>query len=128
RYGTLLGEIRSVFENLNLITKKQDNSSVYKDNIYWQKLIAKSEASVAESFNILMSSFSREIDNISNELKNVKLQIKTEKKESNGFFDYTYEHTQLLKLFQNRIGAIETYQDFFDEIISILWERTESNL
>ena len=128
RHGTLLGEIRSVYENYYLITKKQDNSSIYKDNIYWQKLIAKSAIEVCQNFNLTMSTFSKEIDSISDELKNIKLQIRTEKKESVGVFDYTYEPDQLLELFQNRIGAIENYQDFFDEIVSILWERTENNL
>lgn len=128
RHGTLLGEIRSVYEKYYLITKKQDNSTIYKENIYWQKLISKSEKEICQSFNSLMAAFSKEIDSISDDLKNYKLQIRTEKKESVGVFDYTYEHNHLLELFQNRIGAIDNFQDFFDEIILILWERTENNL
>jgi len=128
RHGTLLGEIRSVFENYYLITKKKDNSKDYKDNIYWQKLLSKSEIELSSNFNQFMSIFSQKIDAISDELKNSKLQIKTEKKESVGFFDYSYNSKELLSIFTNKIAAIDEFEVFFEEIISILWERTEMNL
>jgi hypothetical protein len=128
RHGTLLGEIRSVFENYYLITKKEDTSKDYKDNLYWQKLLSKSELELSTSFNKTMSDFSQKIDAISDELKNKKLQIKTEKKESEGYFDYSYDSKELLKFFKKRIASIDNYEVFFEEIIAILWERTEANL
>jgi hypothetical protein len=128
RHGTLLGEIRSVFENYYLITKKEDNSSDYKDNLYWKKLNLTGEVEINKHFNNLLSVFSSNIDTISDELKNIKLQIKTEKKESSGFFDYAFETHELLGLFSNKIGAIDNFDDFFEEIFVILWERTEENL
>lgn len=128
RHGTLLGEIRSVFEKYYLITKKKDNSKEYKDNIYWQKLLAKSDVELSSLFNQIMSVFSQKIDAISDELKNKKLQIKTEKKESNGFFDYSFSESELFSLFTNKISVIDQYDVFFEELISILWKRTEENL
>lgn len=128
RHGTLLGEIRSVFENYYLITKKEDSSDNYKNNLYWQKLIHNSDKETSDTFNNLMSQFSQKIDSISEELKNKKLQIKTEKKESEGFFDYSFDNSELLQLFTKRIASITNYELFFDEIISILWEKTELNL
>lgn len=128
RHGTLLGEIRSVFENYYLITKKKDNSKDYKDNVYWQKILSKSEVELSSQFNQFMSVFSQKIDTISDELKNNKLQIKTEKKESDGFFDYSFTESELLSLFTKKIATIDKYEAFFEEIISILWERTEVNL
>jgi len=128
RHGTLLGEIRSVFENYYLITKKEDTSKDYKDNLYWQKLLSKSELELSTYFNKTMSDFSQKIDAISDELKNKKLQIKTEKKESEGYFDYSYDSKELLQFFKKRIASIDNYEVFFEEIIAILWERTESNL
>ncbi len=124
RHGTLQGEIRSVFENHNLVTKKEDTTEKYKDNKYWFK----NNVTINKKFNHLMAAFSKNIDEISDDLKNNKLQIRTEKKGSNGLFNYSYSNDDLLKIFTNRIGAINNYEEFFDEIISILWERTEINL
>jgi len=128
RHGTLLGEIRSVFENYYLITKKKDNSKEYKDNIYWQKLLSKSDTEQSLHFNQKLSDFSQKIDTISDELKNIKLQISTEKKESEGFFDYSYSKSELLSMFTNKIAGIAEFEDFFEVVISILWDRTEINL
>ncbi len=125
RHGTLLGEIRSVFENYQLLTKKVDNSDKYQDNTFWlQKNLFNSEA-VRDNFNKYLSEFSSQIDNISNNLKNKLLQISTEKKKSDGLFDYSFYENDLLALFESDIGAIEDYDEFFDTIINFLWERTE---
>ncbi len=127
RHGTLLGEIRSVFENNFLVTKKEDNSPNYKNNIYWNKLKL-SSPDIERDFKLILADFSKKIDDISEELKNKKIQIKTERRESEGFFDYSFDDNELLKIFRDRVGAIEDFDEFFEEIINILWERTELNL
>lgn len=127
RHGTLLGEIRSVFEKYYLITKK-GNSNKYEENEYWLKGNIGSNQRAKQSFDLIMSGFSENIDRISEELKNKKLQIKTEKKPSDGLFDYSYDGKSLQAIFLERMADIENYEIFFDEVIAVLWERTEINL
>ena len=75
-----------------------------------------------------MSKYYYNIDKLSEELKNKWLQVKTEKKASDGLFDYSYNEPELLSLFTDKFGAIDVYDDFFNEVIFELWERTEHNL
>jgi len=128
RHGTLLGEIRSVFENHQLITKKESDSNDYQDNPYWINKLYKLDEFRLEEFNKIMAEFSLEADKIPDELKNKTLQIKTEKKLSNGLFDYTYNQNALLDLFSEKLGGVENYDEFFDSTVDELWIRTEDNL
>ncbi|MET3029379.1 hypothetical protein ABXT06_22075 [Flavobacterium sp. UW10123] len=128
RHGTLLGEIRSVFELYNLITKKEDTSNKYQENIFWKDKLHLKSKLMENVFDDLMSKFSSEIDNICNDLKNNKIQIKTEKKNSEGLFDYSFSEFELIQIFKHQIGGINQYEDFFDTVITILWERTEKIL
>lgn len=129
RHGTLLGEIRSVFENLHLITKKDSTTGKYQDNKYWLNKFHFNNGVKKEEFNKILANFSEAVDNISEEIKNKKLQIKSEKKTSDGLFDYTYDKSNsLLALFSDKLGAIEDYDEFVDTVFDELWIRTEENL
>jgi len=128
RHGTLLGEIRSVFELYNLITKKEDTSNNYQENFFWKDKLRFKSDSIAVTFSEIMSKFSSEIDNICNDLKNNKIQIKTEKKNSEGLFDYSFNESELAQIFRYQIGDITEYEEFFDIVITILWDRTEKIL
>lgn len=128
RHGTLLGEIRSVFENYHLITKKESGTEDYQDNPYWTSKFNNIDPAKLEHFNKIMADFSSEIDKIPDELKNKVLQIKTEKKPSQGLFDYSYSRHDLLMLFRHKLGGIEDYEEFFDSTIEELWIKTEKNL
>ena len=127
RHGTLLGETRSVFENYQLITKKDALTEKYQNNEYWSNRL-ELEGNKKDSFNDLMADFSKNIDDLSDELKNTWLQVKTEKKITRGLFDYSYDEKDLLGLFTDKFGNIEDYDVFFEEVINELWQRTESNL
>lgn len=127
RHGTLLGETRSVYEKYQLVTKVDSKSGSYHKNEYWPNQLNLDEELLNE-FNNNLEKFSREVDWISDELKNKWLQVKTEKKLSEGLFDYSYTEDELITLFQEKYGGIEDYYEFFDEVISELWERTELKL
>jgi hypothetical protein len=120
RHGTLLGEIRSIFEKYYLITKKEDASDNYKENNYWLKNNIGFNSILRSNFNQIMGDFSNNIDTISGRLKNNELQIKTELKTSNGLFDYSFNEITLKTLFLGGISEIENFDDFFDEIVNIL--------
>lgn len=128
RHGTLLGEIRSVFENHFLITKKDSSTSEYLENTYWLNRLSISDETKTESVQKVLSNLSSLVDNISDDLKNKKLQIHTEKKITEGLFNYFYSENDLLALFRDKIGGIEDYDEFVDSVIEEMWARTEVNL
>lgn len=128
RHGTLLGEIRSVFENFNLITKKESDSGRYLNNTYWLTKFSFGEVDIEAKFNEIFSNFSLEIDTCSDEFKNKFLQIKTESKGSEGLFNYSFSNDVIFKLFKKRFADIADYDIFYDEIIDVLWDKTEDNL
>lgn len=128
RHGTLLGEIRSVFENHLLITKQDSNTALYQENKHWLNKLTFSSSEKRIAFNKLLSDFSTQIDKISEELKGKKLQINTEKKPSEGIFDYSYQDNDLLALFRDKIGGLDEYDEFIESVIDEMWVRTEENL
>jgi hypothetical protein len=128
RHGTLSGEIRSPFEAENIVTKKDSETGKYLTNDYWLSKFQFANPSLEKDFNSLMAEFSNKIDVISDELKNIFLQVKTEKKKTDGLFDYSYTESELLKAFKIKYVHIEDYDEFFSEVIDNLWEKTESNL
>jgi hypothetical protein len=128
RHGTLQGEIRSVFESSHLITKKETASGRYQANNFWLRKINIPDPQKVQKFIQITNNFSDKIDKLSEELKNKWLQIKTEKKQTEGLFDYSYSDNDLLKLFKHKYGAIENYPEFTDQVIEELWSRTEKNL
>lgn len=127
RHGTLIGELRSVFENHFLITKKDSSSENYMENIYWKK--AEYADEIQYELDIILANFSNTIDTLSNHFKNEVIQIKTELKKSEGYFDYSYlANPDLLLLFRDKFGSISETNDFIDEVINELWIRTEQIL
>jgi hypothetical protein len=124
RHGTLLGEIRSVFEDYQLITKKDESSEKYQNNDFWlEKIFFKTDEEKA-SFNTILAEFSANIDNISNDLRNKQLQISTEKKLTDGLFDYSFFDNELLPPLK-WLEVVEDHNDFFGRSVELLWERTE---
>ncbi|MDP1800843.1 MAG: hypothetical protein Q8L81_05795 [Bacteroidota bacterium] len=127
RHGTLLGQIRSIYEKFHLITKKNAHTKQYIDNSYWLDKLSiekKNKAGISEKLN----TFSEEIDLMSEEIKNSLLQIKTEEKSSNGLFDYKYDDDELIKLYEGIFYNIENHVSFFESTVDTLWQRTENNL
>ncbi len=127
RHGTLLGQIRSIFEKFNLITKKNTHTTQYIENEYWINKIClndKSKSVISEKLN----TFSEKIDQMSEQIKNSLLQVKTEEKTSDGLFNYKYEDDDLIKLYESNFYNLETHNDFFEKAVETLWQRTEENL
>lgn len=127
RHGTLLGQIRSIFERLNLITKRGATSKQYVPNDYWLNRLSqdpKSRNDISEKLN----SFSENIDAMSEEIKNTFLQVHTEQKDRSGLFDFSFSEEELVSLYKERFHELKTADEFLDVAFACLWERTEINL
>jgi hypothetical protein len=128
RHGTLVGEIRSGFENHQLVTKKDSSSGKYQENVYWLERFEFLDDQNRNEFNRILSEFSSLIDEVSEDLRNRYLQVQTEKKQTEGLFDYSYTKNELLFLFQDKYGSITDYDEFITTVLDDLWYRTENNL
>jgi len=126
RHGTLLGQIRSVFETNHLITVRNEIDNAYLPNDYWLLRMYEVDITRYEDLNDAFNIFSGEIDAIAETLKLQTIQIITEKnKGTNGLFDFSYDQNQLLDLFSNKFGSIKEYDNFIEQVIFELWNRTE---
>lgn len=125
RHGTLLGQIRNVFEAHKLITEWSENINDYQTNEFWinkfSRVTDDEKSLLTKSFN----QFSKAIDDITSKLRSQTIQIKTELINSVGLFDYTYSEKDLLNLFSKQFGSIREYDLFIDNVIEELWKKTE---
>lgn len=130
RHGTLLGQIRSVFESHKLITAWSESEKKYIENTFWTQKFEIYDVDVVKKLNELFDKFSFKIDNISETLKAKYIQIRTENdsKMSQALFDYSYNQDMLLGLFSNKFGSIKDFDIFVDGVIDELWRKTEDNL
>lgn len=129
RHGTLLGQIRSVFETNHLITVRDEIENAYIPNDFWLSRMSELDNEDNEILNEAFNNFSKAIDKIAETLKLQTIQIITEMNNgTNGLFDFSYDRNQLLKLFSVRFGSIKEYDLFIEEVIQELWRRTETCL
>ncbi|PSL44137.1 hypothetical protein CLV51_1062 [Chitinophaga niastensis] len=128
RHGTLLGQIRSQFQDQNLITQKNKDTEAYYPNEYWaEKLDYLSDSQLA-SIQLYLADFSDRIDSLISKLKDELIQIRIENKHEKGLFNYIYFHEELLILFKIVYKNIDDYGEFIKGIFSDLWDRTNRNL
>ena len=126
RHGTLLGQLRSQFENFNLVTSKTDkNSEHYLDNKYWVEKLQLEENFNEEDLNYILSTFSKKIDGIISQVLQDWMHIKTDLKP--GLFDFSTSETLLYTIYLH-CRDLNDYNQFFDKIIEALWEITKINL
>jgi hypothetical protein len=129
RHGTLLGHIRHVFEKYYLVTKKDSSTGTYLPNEYWHnELNLYSYEGIDTRVDEILGGFSSRVDTLADNLKNIQIQVSTERKITNGLFNYAYEEYDLLDMFTNKYGSVADYDLFFDAIVDELWVKTEKNL
>ncbi len=128
RHGVLLGEVRPLFESLNLITEKEKGIDSYKNNTSWDiYTINLNEVNIAK-FQEVFSEFSGNIDALINdEILSKSLQIKIEDKNPSGWLDYNFDDL-ILQISYLAHKDIESVEEFANAIFSELWSRTKKNL
>lgn len=130
RHGVLVGELRPIFENHQLITLKEGNGSKYRRNIHWDivynnydhiSLVQK------EQVQIILSDFASKIDGIIFDLIKKRLQVYKPEINEEGWFNYEFSANEL---WYHSIVSIksENFEDFVQGIFSVLWHRTDDNL
>lgn len=129
RHGTLLGQIRSVFETNHLITVRNEIDNAYLPNEFWLHRIVELDTEQHNNLNASLNEFSKDIDELAETLKIQTIQIVTEQSRGiNGLFDFAYSEEQLLELFSAKFGSIKEYDIFIEQVILELWAQTEACL
>ena len=127
RHGVLVGELRPIFENHQLITLKEGNSSKYRRNNYWDFVYNNFSQPQKEQIQITLSDFASKIDGVIFDLIKKHLQVYRPEINDEGWFNYEFDETEL---WYHSIVAIksENFQDFVQGIFGVLWHRTDENL
>lgn len=134
RHGTIIGQLRRQFQELNLVTSRSSEDGDYLPNKYWSETQLGLDMDVKEKFELRMAQFSQNIDALITELKDRYVQIKTEdaKTEQSGWFNYMYipnwHKDDLYSLFISKIQLITDFNEFTNSIFDILWDMTAQNL
>lgn len=126
RHGTLLGQIRSQFQEQFLITQKDKESQEYYENEYWKTGVY-SQENINTPVQFFLGEFSRKVDEITNGLKNSLIQIRVDKSGS-GLFDYSYLEVDLRLLYTLQFKSIREFESFLQGVFAELWKQTSINL
>lgn len=130
RHGTITGQLRTVFNELNLITTKDSNTNIYLDN---NKLIKKLsiDEKYLNKFNLIMNKFSNDIDDYITFIKNSFIQIKTENI-SDALFNYSiydnFNNYIILHYYNNFSSNIDDFENFIEISIEMCDLITDHNL
>lgn len=126
RHGVLVGEIRPIFERHKLITKKEEKSSGYRENVVWNKVYQNLSNDLKRQIQSELKNFSSLVDGLLFDLIKKYLQVYSEANQD-AWFNYEFNGD---KIWAHSIDALyaKNFNEFSQKIINILWERTDENL
>ena len=124
RHGTLADELRWPINRTMLNAKKDVATGDYTINSNWMKEIDDDDRNIITN---AISEFYIETESIISKLKGRYIQIQTEEKKTGGLFDYTLYELDIMSI-SGYISGVDSFEDFFDYIISYMWSITEENL
>lgn len=125
RHGTLADELRSPLVNAKLLASYNTQTGLYELDTKWINLVKNIER--GNDIEKAVVSFYLETEKIINDLKNKYIQIQTEKKESEGCFDYCLTERDFLTISMKNQDVLE-FEEFLDLVFDYLWKKTEENL
>lgn len=127
RHGVLVGELRPIFENHQLITLKEGSSSKYRRNNYWDLVYNNYSHDQKEQIQITLGDFASKIDGVIFDLIKKNLQVYKPEINEDGWFYYEFDPNEL---WYHSIASIksESFDGFVQGIFAVLWQRTDENL
>lgn len=125
RHGTLADELRSPLVNAKLRVNYNVQTGNYELDKKWISLVKNTEK--GDSIESAIINFYLETEKIINDLKNKYIQVQTEKKKSEGCFEYCLSETDFLTISMAQQDVLE-FEEFLDIVFDYLWKKTEKNL
>lgn len=128
RHGTLLTQLRSAFEDSNLVTNKQNG--VYKDNAIIADRVLGLVGEQREQVIKKLGDFSKDIDEYILHIKNDVVQVQAKDlpvQYPNAAFNYDelIDENDITMLYLDKVSKIVDYVEFVEVIFAYLWEKTE---
>lgn len=129
RHGTLENYIRSVFENLHLLSEKDTNGK-YLPISYWDDKFPPAIESQKILIQDRLVDFSKRIDDTIHFIIKEQIQVYTEKHNSkpNAFFNYRYTEEFLWLNFNVLQDSVKEYNGFLDYCFRTLEDTTINHL
>ncbi len=128
RHGVLQNQIRSTFEALHLISEKDTTTEEYLINPYWDTRLEDVSVENRAAIQEQLANFSRDVDALAQRLNKELIQVKTEKKNTDGLFDYSFSTIELYQIFVDEFLQITDFDQFMDCLFGVLWTRLKINL
>jgi hypothetical protein len=122
RHGTLSEQLRRPLLNANLFAVYNNKEGLY---VLDDKL--KYPANMKNAITNIIGTLNEDTEDIINYLKKQLIQVKTEKKHTNGVFDYSMNEDNFAHLLFYLKEDME-FEDYLDIVFTYLWELTERNL
>jgi hypothetical protein len=125
RHGALENQIRSVFDNLNLVTTKL--SGEYIDSEYWnsQNIEFENLLLVQEQIKI----FSKSIDDFTSGIKNNAIQISHEKiNNPYALFNYTVSDELLFNIYNPLSEYLKDPNDIVEVLLDVFSQHTNNEI
>ncbi len=92
RHGVLLGELRPIFENHNLITLMEGDSANYRSNFHWDNIYNYIPAIQLAKIQEYLKEFSYSVDGLIFDLIKKYLQVYNEESNEDGWFNYDFDN------------------------------------
>lgn len=122
RHGTLSEQLRRPLLNANLFAVYNNKLGTY---VLDDKL--KYPSSMKNTITNIIGNLNEDTEEIINYLKKQLIQVNTEKKHTNGVFDYSMTEDNFAHLLFYLKEDME-FEDYLDIVFTYLWELTERNL
>jgi len=131
RHGTLLNQLRSAFEENDLITNKKNG--VYKDNTVMVDRVLGLSGEQRGKVIEKLRDFSKEIDDYILHIKNDVIQVQAmdlPEQFPQAIFNYDrmIDERDITSLYIEKTSDIDDYVEFVEVIFAFLWEKTEALL
>jgi len=124
RHGTFSGQIRSPLRERSLITQQTDKG-YYRENKYWLDKLSIPQGEKGEALKVF-DEFAKKFDRFLKEVKDTWLQVKL-RPEDNGMFNFILLKPEIAYL-SSTIDNESKYDDFFDTVVDLLYERLDHSL
>lgn len=124
RHGHLSAQLRSQFEQLNLVTRHVEADGKYARNEYWANRLSSLNGDVIEQVDNVLRELSESVDRIIDEVNSEWIRISLDPFEQKAMFNYFYSVTQLV-IYYYSFSGITDHDEFVDLCFQHLWNRTE---
>lgn len=126
RHGTLMGQLRSVFEREHLVTTRSEKDNVYGKNIFWLRSLKQQRSIKENEVTRIFQLFSKQIDELITEVRDKWIQIKGPE-HPDGLFDFEFSRRVIDDVVDRGLTA-KSGSELVQTTVGTLLRRSEAML